>query len=244
MNDYNGYLAGIATWQGRFNEGMDYRFKSLDQALGTGDSLSIFGEYQTIGQYYQRFKVDDSFLYYSKAAHDFANPFNKVGYAFSLVSVDTANIAEARPILDQSMKEFRARFPREFWTVLDHLEALFNALAAADTATMIESYGNMISAQHQRESQDYFQMGKHMVRYGQSEEGIKTLKRFVSGPYESTAAWINLVSHYYIGMAHEELGNRHKAEGHYQEVLRFWSDPDRKLDIIEDARERLSKLTS
>jgi TolB-like protein/tetratricopeptide (TPR) repeat protein/tRNA A-37 threonylcarbamoyl transferase component Bud32 len=242
--EYYDYKADLAMWRGQFDNAMNYRFERLKQARITGDSVIVFAAYSSISNQYERFKMTDSAVYYSEQAHRWANPLNKISYAFTLVNADTANIAKARPMVTDAITEFRSRFPREFWGVINHLEELFNAYASADTAALIEAYGQFSRSQGQKANADVFRKGLLQVLAGQPKAGIETLSIFVAGPYVSTSAWVYLNSCYYIGRAQQALGRNNEAVANYREVLKFWSNPDHDHQVITDSRERLSKLTS
>ena len=83
-----------------------------------------------------------------------------------------------------------------------------------------------------------------LIMTGHFEEGREILGNQLQGSEETTGAWSYLMSHYYLGIAEEGLGNRDKAVEHYREMLRYWNDADRQIDEIVDARRRLDRLTS
>jgi len=49
---------------------------------------------------------------------------------------------------------------------------------------------------------------------------------------------------YYLGLAYEKLGRRHEAVTWYNEFLLFWDNAPLPIAEVQDARERLARLTS
>ncbi|MCP4686233.1 MAG: tetratricopeptide repeat protein, partial [bacterium] len=87
-------------------------------------------------------------------------------------------------------------------------------------------------------------LGLFLIAADRPAEAVEVLSIYTSGKRETTSGWYYPITHYYLGKAHEVLGNTDEAIAAYQEMLRYWSDSDIELDEIKDARERLARLVS
>jgi tetratricopeptide (TPR) repeat protein len=83
-----------------------------------------------------------------------------------------------------------------------------------------------------------------MIETGRFDEGLELLREIHADPNESLNAYQYNSESYYLGRAHEGLGNDQKAIEYYQAVLQYWGSPDLEINRIEDTRVRLTKLTT
>jgi len=242
--DYYQTQAGLANWEGKFKTSMGHRFTALEQARATGDSQYEYAMLANICVYYGRYDMGDSSIHFARLGHEVASPFAKLVLPLTLVSNDPANEAEARPMLESVMDEFKARLPRELWSIGDNIELMFEGSIKADTSMMIEGLAGLITSQGDEQSGNVADLGELYVRTGKYDKGMELSERLVSGRYESTSGWRYPYTNYILGMAHEGLGNTKKAIEYYREMLKYWGNPEIELKEIIDARERLARLTS
>ncbi|MCP4548074.1 MAG: hypothetical protein GY835_16545, partial [bacterium] len=139
LTNYYTYLSNLATWEGRFDESISFRKARLVEAEKTGDSLQVYSALNGLAEYFRHFGQIDSMLVYNERAFQWANMFNKLSYPMMLAATDTAFAAEVRPVFDEVINDMRAKLPRDFWHLADAMEQMFEGLAAADTAKVIEA---------------------------------------------------------------------------------------------------------
>jgi len=161
-----------------------------------------------------------------------------------LVSIHHESEAEARPIFKKALDEFKSRVPSNLWPLADLVEQLFEAYCQLDTAAMIEAREELAKQQQQEAGGNVRSAGYLRVLSGQYESGIEILQRFVSGRHELTSGFHYPYVLYLFGIANEGLGNTEEAIQNYEEMLKYWSNPEIELKEIKDARARLAKLAS
>ena len=89
----------------------------------------------------------------------------------------------------------------------------------------------------------YF-MAQVYLEAGQPDKAAEILEKALLRYDELRAAkgmWA-VQSHYYLGMAYQDLGRNQDAIKQYEEFLNLWKNADPELTMVEDARERLQKL--
>jgi len=245
LTNYYTYLANLAEWEGRFNESIKNRKARLEQAHLTADSQYVYSSMLNLSSYYRYYGQVDSALVYARQSYDWANVFGKLSYPITLVAVDTANAAEARPLFKEVITDLRARIPRDFWHLADAMEQIFEGVATADTSETIAAMKYLNENQGSGgDIENALQLGRLLTAVGRNREALEVLTRFTSGERETTSGWYYPASRYFMGVANEALGNTAEAVADFQEMLRYWSKPEIELDEIKDARERLSRLTS
>jgi tetratricopeptide (TPR) repeat protein len=81
---------------------------------------------------------------------------------------------------------------------------------------------------------------------GRYADAIDVLNGMLTKDFTETrayyAAW-TAKAHYLIGVAHEELGRPSQAVDEYTLFLELWKHADSGMAIVDDARERLNRLT-
>jgi tetratricopeptide (TPR) repeat protein len=160
-----------------------------------------------------------------------------------MVSIDRSFAAELRPMEQKAVSELRSRIPAEVFPILDHVQTLFDGYADADTAKIIEALQQLsvigaTSADTRRE------IGELHVLIGQYRKGIEWLQPFVSGHDRTTSGYYHPYVNYLLGIASEALGNKQAATKYYQEMLRYWSEPEIEIAPIKDAKARLARLAA
>jgi len=142
------------------------------------------------------------------------------------------------------MDIFKSRVPSEMWYLGDILQNVFDGLCVSDTAMMISAMAELLAKTTQNRNGNLFVIGHLEVLTGQFEQGKEHLLQVISGDDETTNGLRYLRAVYYIGVANEGMGNTDEAVTNYQEVLKYWGDPEIEIKEIKDTRERLDRLTS
>ena len=198
-----------------------------------------------MGSRYYYFDMPDSALMFSKKGYDWAGVLNALDYPLFLVRVDPDRASEAKPMFRDAVTNFKSRIPQELWPLVEALRVYFDGLAQSDTTLIIQGLQEQIDALGQSGgSGNYTIMGRYQVQTGLYEDGITNLEPSIEGEYETSNALTYLQSRYYLGVAHEALGNTEEAINHYREVLKYWNNPDMEIKEITDTRRRLGDLTS
>ena len=87
-------------------------------------------------------------------------------------------------------------------------------------------------------------VGQAYLETGRPAEARDELKQSLVRyePFNGYGYWI--LSWYYLGRAHEALGERREALEAYRRFLSYWGKSDRPLGLVDDARARSSQLKS
>ena len=245
LGDYYFGLANLAGWRGQFREALDHVFKAVDLAYTTGDTTRIRSGLTTVVSYYERLDMNDSVRFYIAESEKWPTLFSGFDAAMRMASVDIAYCDSMRPMFEAAAQTFRERVPSSWWSLVDGVSQVFEATCAADTAGQIE--GLLALAEAQPGSQGASNLraaGYLMVELGRFEEAREALYSILDGSEEATGAHRYLKTAYMVGRAEEGLGNRDEAIRRYEEVLRYWGNPDIETKIISETRERLARLTS
>jgi serine/threonine protein kinase/tetratricopeptide (TPR) repeat protein len=244
MYRYYANMSNLANWEGKFKTGMDYQFKSLEQTMLAEDSNIIALKFSGIASFYQRFRMADSAKHYSGKLYEWGSVMNRIDYPITLVSIDQSMADSARKLFDETLNGFKSIIPNDLWPLADAIEKLFNAYIEADTAALIETFleANRVSpgsgAGNERAA------GYLAALSGQYEQALELLKKHVEGQRMTSSGFVYPYVHYHLGLAEEGLGNTAQAIKHFEEMLKYWGDPEIELHEIKDARKRLARLSS
>lgn len=242
---YHENMANLSIWKGNFQGAIKNLLSAVEQAKKTSDSDIVRWDYELTSRYFERMGFEDSALYYAKKTQPWASGFNKIQYPFILLGLEHDKRDEARKLFKPGLSQFRARIPSDLAPLADGLENLFDAMYQADTLAIIAALGEIHKAQGSNSgSQNEWEMGTLSVLVGDYKTGIEILKSYIDGKDVSTSGYINLLSHYYLGMAYEGQGDKKEAIEHYTEMLKYWGNADIQTKEIKDAKERLAKLTA
>jgi len=244
MATANYRIGNLALWEGRINEGLDYMHRSLQSSLETGDSNYVRDGYESIALYYETFGDADSVKHYAYLGHTWANGFNTLNYPITMVSIDPANEAEARPLITEALDNFRARLPEEMWPLANLLQASFDALVERDTAKTLEIATELRERFNQNVTIANLRSGRTSIAFGEVEDGLELISRVVEGNDQTTGASFWIEANYWQGRAYEQMNRPEDAAAKYRTVLKYWGEADRKVDFVEDSRERLAKLAA
>jgi serine/threonine protein kinase len=243
MMRYYGHLAELSNWQGKFMTAAEYLKNSLAAVKTTGDSILIARRYSSIASLYVSVDMRDSASAYCGGILDYASRMEEFNYAMMLISIDPAKEGTARPIFERGVDDFRRRVPSDMWGLTDALESVFDGMCRSDTALIIAGYDSLIGM-GQLGSENYSMLGKTLVLTGRYDRGKETLQNLLSGDDATSNAFDYLTSVYYTAIANQALGNDKDAIAGYQEVIKYWGNPDIELKEIADTRARLRGLTS
>lgn len=244
MSAYYTQLANLADWQGKFRTTLKHLFSALEWSEKTGDTASMVIDLEMIGMFHYRIGQPDSAMYYLEKAYAMSTMFQMFDYSLTAVEIDTALIPLARERFEQAAEDIKKRVPAEFWELFEILGEIFEGRCRADTAAIIAAHKELLSRPGQENTSNLYDLGKFQVLTGHYEEGLATLQRLITGPRETTSAIYHLRTAYYLGIAHEGLGNTTEAIANYREILQYWGKPDIELNEIADTRKRLERLTS
>jgi len=129
-------------------------------------------------------------------------------------------------------------------------EALWYALGAISSAKSdydkaLEYYNKSLSGPIY-ELASYFAIGKIYIAQGDYEKAQGVFEDILQNYYIDYTLLATLITqaHYYKGLACENLGQTEQATDAYRDFLNLWGDSEYQLEIIKDARIRLSKLTA
>lgn len=239
---YCNYQANLANWQGEFKKGMDFRFDALEYALITGDSNRIGNSYNTIANYYARFDMPDSFNVYVDLMNNYLTDFGAISYPMVVVANDRFRAKEMRPILTQVINNVKKKAPADLWELLDNIQVIFDAYADADTAALIANYNDQIVAQPSNAINNTRALINILANSGKYSETLENFGDFANSNSFTMNAYTHCYYTYLWGIANEGAGNRSEAIENYQEVLKYWGDPELELEEIKDCRARLANL--
>ncbi len=241
---YYEVVANLDNWQGNFKDAFDAMFKNLELSRAENDSSNIAENLMSIANSYRTFGQTDSALYYGQESSKWAVRFQAFSYPIFLVNLDSGRAPEARELWKKAVEYFKSSVPPDFWYISDAINKSFEAMCKADTAAMIESIKEINKMPFQSESQNDYDMGQWLVLTGHAKEGLDYLGKLIAGESLTSTAFRYIPALYYIGRAHEALGQNADAAKAYEEVLNYWGKADKKFDIIEESRQRLAKLRS
>jgi tetratricopeptide (TPR) repeat protein len=245
MNDYEDLQINLEVWEGDFLDAIDHYHKLIDYALKTEDRTIIQSAYSSFANYFLNFDYPDSVVKYAEKAHEYAQLFENLNYALTLVELDTSYCSEAEDVLKEVLSEFRERMPENIWPIANYLEEIFYGTCSLDTMKVIEAYDTLFNSPlNMGVASTAFALGSLMVSYGMYEEGLKYLDRITTGDLATSSALRYLKAVYYIGVAEQELGNYAEARKNFEEMLKYWGDPQIETDKIIDARKRMQELPS
>lgn len=190
-------------------------------ALGETDSA------QTV--FDRAYRIDDQNLRFSQI------PFR--------VAALNGDMERARDIRDRLMERY-AKVINE--SALKQARLGFDAQLAYIDGDYAEALKKMLLIRELSQDPDDYSLwiGRSYLEIGDAEKARAELEHSTVRyrPFSDNGYW--LYSWYYLGQAHEGLGNRGDAVKAYRKFLHYWGKADRKLPEIKEARERLIELAS
>ncbi len=242
LAQYNHIRANLANWSGNFRTGLDFRHKALERANESGDTAAIRSAYGALSSYYQRFDQLDSALYYSKLGFRHSDVFQRLNYPLLVVEIDPGQGDYVRPIMQEAIADSKAIIPEQMWPLMDGIYEMFEGFATADTARLLSGLEMMATAQRFNNTGNNVEFAELLVLSGNYQRGLEFIDKIIGGDDRSSNAWYYCYCHYLAGRAHQGLGRTAKAIEHFEEMLRYWNDPEILLDEISDAKSRLASL--
>ena len=241
---YYEVVANLDNWQGKFKDAFDAEYKNLEISRVANDSSNIASNLMSLANSYRIFGQTDSAMYYGRESSKWAIRFQAFNYPIFLVSMDHNKAPEARELWKKAVEYFKASVPPDFWYISDAINKSFEAMCKADTAAMIESIKEINKMPFQSESQNDYDLGRFLVLTGHAQEGLDYLNKLIKGESVTSTAFRYIQALYYIGRGYEDLGQNAEAGKAYEEFLNYWGKADMKFEMIDDARQRLAKLSS
>jgi len=101
------------------------------------------------------------------------------------------------------------------------------------------------AADHLHEFYPNYMLARAYLESGRLDKGVAQLEKMLLKHDESRAAlgsWA-VKAHYLLGLAYEKSGWNNKAVEQYERFLEIWKDADPGIPEVEDAKERLRKLS-
>jgi tetratricopeptide (TPR) repeat protein len=234
-------LSNLDNWEGRFNSALAHYRLGTSYARAMGDTALIHQSLLIQAFYHRRFDQRDSARVYFEKADAYARPIEKMTYPSEIVEDFPERGEEMRPVLRDALNRFRASTPEDLWGLADAVAESFEAFAARDTLRILRYLRGLVERPPTQRSADAERrLGKYLILTGEYEEARDILE----GALDTTTAWRYLDTAYWVGRAHEGLGDGKAAAERYQEVLRYWDDADFEIQAIRGAREGLARLRS
>jgi tetratricopeptide (TPR) repeat protein len=184
----------------------------------------------------------DSALFYSEKGYRWATRFQYFEYPIMMIQIDPDYETEARKIFDMALQNFKSRVPSELWDLAEYLNKRFNILVEGDTTALIKIMQKAFEDFGQGSTHDRYSLGKLLVSAGHYQQGREWLLTLIAGRNQTTRGFYYLSALYHIGMADEALGNIEEAIAKYNEVLRYWANPEIEFKEIVNIRSRLTRL--
>jgi tetratricopeptide (TPR) repeat protein len=201
--------------------------------------------YNSISSSYFDLGMPDSAAYYGREGLDWCAQWQSLNYWLLLVRIDHRNDSIARVPFTNALNKFRSIVPQEMWEVADMLSEIFDGYSTTDTSMAIAAYQRLVDSTTQGSaSGNRREYGELLVLTGQYARAKEVLAQIISGEDETANGFVYVNSLYLMGRAEEGLGNTREAIEKYQEVLRYWGEPEIEIQEIKDTRERLAKLLS
>ncbi len=90
-----------------------------------------------------------------------------------------------------------------------------------------------------------YMLARAYLQSDRLDKAVSRLEAMISKYDESRAGTVTwaVKAHYLLGLAYEQSGWNGKAAEQYQEFLKIWKNADPRVPEIEDARQRLARLT-
>lgn len=198
--------------------------------------MNMAGRYLALGEtdsaqsvFDRAYRIDDRNLRFSQI------PFR--------VAAKNGDVERARDIRDRLMERY-AKIINE--SALKQARLGFDAQLAYIDGDYAEALKKMLLVRELSQDPDDYSLwiGRSYLEIGDADKARAELEHSTVRyrPFSANGYW--LYSWYYLGRAHEELGNRGNAVQAYRKFLHYWGNADRKLPEIKDARERLIELAS
>lgn len=243
MTAANALLAATQFLDGQFQKS----FKTYSTAAAfereIGDSLAVARHLLAMASRYLSLGDTDS----AQSAFDRAyriDPNNlKLNQIPFRIAAKNGDMDRARDIRDRLLGRY-AKIINE--SALKQARLGFDAQLAYIEGDYAGALKKMLLVRELSQDPDDYSLwiGRSYLEIGQAEEARAELEHSTVRypPLAANGYWIH--SWYYLGRAHEDLGNRGTAEQAYRKFLHYWGSADRKLPEILDARERLNELDS
>ena len=149
----------------------------------------------------------------------------------------------AQGVCDDLHEEISALKDTTGWTTsLDKIAAYDALLFKNDPRAACAAFGRTYL--FNRGTPDAYHFGKAYLEIGDVDNAIKTLERDITYLREELfySPYFHVRSHYVLGMAYEQSGQKDKAAIQYKKFLDIWKDADPGIPEIDDARKRIAAL--
>ncbi|MCK4427123.1 MAG: tetratricopeptide repeat protein, partial [candidate division Zixibacteria bacterium] len=168
------------------------------------------------------------------------------GYYVQLLA-ENDDFERAEEVAFALKKDFEEKDPSQmysYWYAVGCIE-----LARGNFEASVKHLAKAAERQTIRKFTTYLRTHFMLARaYQESDrlgEAVSEFEKVVSNYRGGRLMWAiwAVKTHYYLGLAYEKSGWNKKAIEQYEEFLEIWKDADPGIPEVEDAKERLGKLT-
>ncbi len=245
LNTYFLHRANLANWRGKFRDAIDHAHSSLEQAFLAGDSNEVQSAYGSLHNYYLRFDMKDSALWAIERMAEWTSELNRLDVVMRYPETAPEKCDSVRAVMDDGIEFAKGRVPQELWPLFEELRVTYNAMCANDSAAVVEALFRFVKAQQPGQGTGNKRTAAfYLIGMGEYQRGLEILEPYITGENATSSGFLYPYIAYQVGLAKEGLGKKDEAVEMYKEVLRYWGDADMSFKELDDARERLAKLTS
>jgi len=164
----------------------------------------------------------------------------------------SGNSKMAYRIMEELKNDIAGKLPR--WQVNYYHSAGLLAFEEGRFEFALEQFQKAFQPLYSNRAPQFY-YGVTLLKTGHLAEAIKELQRVtwwspislgaISLPGSvSSQSWpfASVKAHYWLGVAHEQQGEKDKAIQEYEKFLTIWKNADPGIAEVEDAKERLAKL--
>jgi tetratricopeptide (TPR) repeat protein len=243
LREYYKGLANVSNWSGKFLTGMKYRHVVLDISKQSADSGRVTEAYGSLFIYFQQFGFTDSAIYYCRQSAKWTPYNSRINVPISLVALDAKLADSLRPDFEKDIANLRSRLPVDLQANITQVENLFDGLARGDTAELIAAY-EVLTRNEGATAESKRGLAKLEVASGRYSMAKTVLEHWLNGKdlTFTGSGFYYPYSRYLLGMAYEGLGDTKTAIKNYQEMLKYWNNPEIEIPSVKDAKARLARL--
>ncbi len=245
MMNYYRTQASLESWKGHFKSAITAIHGLINEAKMTKDSDKISASYRTLAAAFYNIGQKDSALAYANLSFSLKpQVFAASSYPLTVIAYDHNEGMKLKGVFDSLMNVFQSQVPKGMWSLVEALRTIYGGAYDLDTAAIITGLKTICDNPTFVSGGNLRQLAETQMYFGQFNEALATIELATSDKFASSNGYSVLNLLYVEGRAHEGLGHNNEAVAAYQEMLKYWGDPDIEIKIIADAKERLARLTS
>jgi tetratricopeptide (TPR) repeat protein len=244
-SNYHIQRASLAMWRGQFLEATTHLHNRVAATIKSEDKDQIESAYRSLASHFYRLRMMDSVSHYLHATTgNDAQIFQEISYPLMMIRLLYDDGATLKNHFDSLEIEMRGQLPKGMWVIVDALKDIYYGFYELDSLRALRGYQALNADRRYRSSGNIIQAGALEIKLQMYSEALETLSPLLEGELDQTNGYGAPLLRYLVGRAHEGVGNNQKAVEFYQEVLKYWGDPDYEIKQIKETRERLATLTS